>query len=373
MKLLWFIGAPHVMQSVSNTIEQGHEVEVILPTWLIAPADIDLDNVTVHRCSNDIDCLLALDQVLSQGNIDYFVPSFPDHLTTQVADICSKHSIVYVNRFSAPVFSSKRKYYHVWKTLSIPTPEIYLDIQSAVFPCVIKPCAGIGGKGIKILQNAIDIDENVNNDTYLLQEYVHGDVVSIMGLVVNGNVEIDLIYDIETDALPCVAETGLYTPSKHADIISQVIPYLNRFFKFTQFNNMPFMLDVIVDANKKIYFLDFGARLSVNGQILIHHAGEKNYVTKVLTRLQGTQSKLNLGQAVLFRHLGLAQGNVREIFCSQPELAAELKLPRQISEILHDDCVYSNGYAIITGLSRVEIEDNFRRCVDSISVTYIQT
>jgi len=39
----------------------------------------------------------------------------------------------------------------------------------------------------------------------------------------------------------------------------------------------------------------------------------------------------------------------------------------------HDNCVYPNGYAIVVGDTLKEVEDKFRKCVDSISVEYYNT
>jgi hypothetical protein len=43
------------------------------------------------------------------------------------------------------------------------------------------------------------------------------------------------------------------------------------------------MLDVIVADD--VYFIDFGARVSVNPQFLIWHGGEKNYGIKLLNSI----------------------------------------------------------------------------------------
>ena len=373
MKLLWSVAAPHVMQSVANTIASGHDVEIILPGWIIDPSTINTGNATVHVVADPNDLLTVLDQILSNNQIDYLVPSFPDAMTEKIAEICQRHTVAFVGKSTARMLSSKYNYYRLWKALSIPVPDIYSEITQVTLPCIVKPYRGQASNGVKILTNASELVEFFSTDEYIVQQYIPGNIVSFVGTVVDGHIDIDLCYDIESDAFPYVPETGLSFPSKYSFLQQPVTEYLQRFFDVAQLNNVPFMLDVVVDANGQFYFIDFAARLSMGGLLLMPYGGEENYVNKMLSRMHQKQFVVQLTGAVLFRQLGLPCGDIKEISCKNSELAAKLELPKQVVVADHDNCVYPNGYAIIVGNNRDEVEDKFRKCVDSISVEYYNT
>jgi len=370
MKLIWSIASPHVMQSVANTIASGHEVEIILPSWIIDPTAINTGNATVHIVSDTVDLLDTLNYILASNKIDYLVPSFPDAITEQVAEICQQHKIAFVEQSTARILSSKYNYYRLWKALSIPMPEIYNKITQVELPCIVKPYRGQASNGVKILTNINEVTEFFSANEYIVQQYIPGDIVSFVGTVVDGHIDIDLCYDIESDAFPYVPETGLSFPSKHGFLQKSVTEYLQRFFDVVQLNNVPFMLDIMVDANGQFYFIDFAARLSMGGLLLMPYGGEENYVNKMLSRMHQEQFVVQLTGAVLFRQLGLPYGDIKEISCKNSKLAAKLELPKQVVVAAHDNCVYSNGYAIVIGDDLEEVEDKFKQCVDSISIEY---
>ena len=373
MKLLWSVAAPHVMQSVANTIASGHDVEIILPSWIIDPTTVSTGNATVHVVANPNDLLTALDQILSSNQFDYLVPSFPDAMTEQIAEICQRHKVAFVGKSTARMLSSKYNYYRLWKALSIPVPAIYNEISQVKLPCIVKPYRGQASAGVKILTNIEEVADFVSVTEYIVQQYIPGNIVSFVGTVVDGCIDIDLCYDIESDAFPYVPETGLSFPSKYSFLQQPVTDHLQRFFDVAQLNNVPFMLDVVVDADGQFYFIDFAARLSMGGLLLMPYGGEENYVSKMLSRMHQEQFVINLTGAVLFRQLGLPCGDIKEISCKNSELAAKLELPKQVVVADHDNCVYPNGYAIVVGDNRDEVEDKFRKCIDSISVEYYNT
>jgi len=373
MKLLWSVAAPHVMQSVANTIASGHDVKIIVPSWIIDPTTVDTGNATVHVVSDSADLLNTLDYILANNQIDYLVPSFPDAMTEQIAEICQRHKVAFVHKNAARMLSSKYNYYRLWKALAIPVPAIYNEISQVQLPCIVKPYRGQASAGVKVLTNFDEVADFVSVSEYIVQQYIPGDIVSFVGTVVDGHIDIDLCYDIESDAFPYAPETGLSFPSKYSFLQQPVTEHLKQFFDVVQLNNVPFMLDVVVDADGQFYFIDFAARLSMGGLLLMPYGGEENYVNKMLSRMHHEQFVVDLAGAVLFRQLGLPCGDIKSISCKNSKLAAKLELPKQVVVASHDNCVYPNGYAIVIGDDLEEVEDKFRKCVDSISVEYYNT
>jgi carbamoylphosphate synthase large subunit len=156
------------MQSVANTIASGHDVEIILPGWIIDPNTINTGNATVHVVANPNDLLTVLDQILSNNQIDYLVPSFPDAMTEKIAEICQRHTVAFVGKSTARMLSSKHNYYRLWKALSIPVPDIYSEITQVTLPCIVKPYRGQASIGVKILTNASELAEFFSTDEYIV-------------------------------------------------------------------------------------------------------------------------------------------------------------------------------------------------------------
>jgi hypothetical protein len=372
MKLIWSIASPHVMQSVANTIASGHEVEIILPSWIIDPTAINTGNATVHIVSDTVDLLDTLNYILASNKIDYLVPSFPDAITEQVAEICQQHKIAFVEQSTARILSSKYNYYRLWKALSIPMPEIYNKITQVELPCIVKPYRGQASNGVKILTNINEVTEFFSANEYIVQQYIPGDIVSFVGTVVDGHIDIDLCYDIESDAFPYVPETGLSFPSKHGFLQKSVTEYLQRFFDVVQLNNVPFMLDIMVDANGQFYFIDFGARAPTNPQLLVKYSGEPDYAAKIIDRLFNHKKfVLNNTHAVIWRQLKMPAGLIESLECYRPELAVELNLPQDaIWTPTNDYEVHQNPYAVVVADTLEQAEQKFIDLQQSIVVKY---
>lgn len=370
MKLLWFVAAPHVMQAVASTCEHGHEVEIMLATWIVDPTDYIIHNIPCHIVASPAELFDTLDQVLANNKIDYLVPSFPDGMIHRIAEICDRHSLSFITQSSARVLSNKNNYYKVWKALKIPTPGIYTDLAQVQLPCIVKPSRGQASIDVKVLSSLDMVTPFFSQDEFIIQQYIQGDVVSFVGTVIDGSISIDLCYDIESDAFPYAPETALVFPSKYTALQPAVTSHLQRFFDAVKLNNAPFMLDVIVDVSGHVWFIDFAARLSMGGLLLMSYGGENNYVSKMLARMNHQQFEVQLCGAVLFRQLGLPCGSIKHITCARSDLAAKIELPKQVVEACHDNCIYPNGYAIIVGVDRPAVEDKFRQCIDSICVEY---
>jgi hypothetical protein len=373
MKTLWIVTAAHVMQSVHDLAAKGITVDVIVPTWIV-PDQLDFADLEVYLSHSSDDLLLVIEQCLQKTCYDHFVPSWPDHLTDQVVALCKKYMVQSIQQEAANAISNKLSYYNIWSILGIPVPEIYSG--SIQYPCIVKPSWGTAGIGIKIIENAEELADFFTNDVqhqpldsdYIIQQYVQGTVCSVMGSIKNKKCQIDMCYDIHSSAWPYVAETELRYPSQHVDVAPTIKKLIEKFARYIGLDNTVFMLDFIVDQDHDIYFLDFGARLSVNGQLLMYHSGEQQYLSKLINN-QPADPK----HAVLVKDLGLAPGTIQTISCEQSSLAVKLVLPKHVSVACQDDCFYHNGYAIITGADLTEADSTYNSLINSIAVSYKQS
>lgn len=370
MRVLWFVTASHVMQSVAAVTAAGYSVELIVAKWLVESASNDDPNITVHYLDSMAELPVMVDRLLSQSTFDTVVASWPDAMIDQLAPIFQHHDVPYIGQNAAKILTCKRNYNNLWRSMRIPTPLIYHSQQQVQVPCVVKPRRGQAGYGVRLVTDDNDAKTCVGDSDKLVQQFVAGHVVSFMGSVYTGQIDIDMCYDIESDALPYFPETGLIYPSQHSRIIPMVKKHLETFCSALDLDCIPFTLDILVSEHKDFYFLDFAPRLSINGQLLMYHSGEHNYVVKLLQRFQGQSVTIAPEQAVIFRQLGLTPGNIESIQCDCDHLVDKLVLPSKVGVALNDDAVQHNGYAIASASDIQLAEEKWSTCVSAIQVSY---
>lgn len=112
------------------------------------------------------------------------------------------------------------------------------QLQNVIFPCVVKPVALSGSRGVirannpeqlekaiaRILDILTDVREPEERETLLIEEFIPGFEVAVEGLLSDGHLEILAIFD-KPDPLdgPYFEETYYITPSRHTpDIQTQI-------------------------------------------------------------------------------------------------------------------------------------------------------
>ena len=244
------------------------------------------------------------DVVLENTNIDFVYPTFTDTQLSQITQFNIQNNLVGIKQTTSELIKTKDRYYTIFNQLNIPCPTVYGVIKcdknifnnipkDIEYPCIVKPFDGTGGLNVYIASDYKDLilyisktflfQRNYYNKSFILQEYIQGSIVTIVGRVLNKQIKVDMLCDIETNSFPYPIETGLVYPSKHNDKLTDIVNHLKKFISYIELDNYPFMLDVIVADD--VYFIDFGARVSVNPQFLIWHGGEKNYGIKLLNSI----------------------------------------------------------------------------------------
>lgn len=346
-------------------------------------------------------------ECLLKKNYDYIFPGGDATLST-VATLNEKFNLNGIFTDTVKLINNKISYYQLWQDLHIPVPSLYDIIESCdtlsvvpkniKYPCIVKPSFGSSSVGIQIIEDEqslidffADTDEQLHkyqekNKTnykklqylsqshhYMIQTYIKGDVVSFIGHVYKEEIFFDFIFDIESTAYPYAAETGLKYPSKYSAKLlrDKTTIYLKKFFNKIKFNNGPFMLDIIINDNNEIYFIDFSPRLSVS-HTLMWHAGEKDYGYKLINKLlYGIDYTLLIEKSVLFRQLPFEKKEIKHIEIKDKNIADIVSLPKgKIQMVRNDFSVYHNGWAIFTGSTLDDVEEKYRNFVAELVVEY---
>lgn len=370
MKVLLF-NYGQVLEGIAHSLAgAGHTVKTIHPS-------------SAHQWPPPI-----LNHIETSG-YDYLFPSHSDKDTAIIAGLNEKLGLPGIKPNTARHIATKLDYYHSWDSLGIPHPGIFQvlgnDISklrpdhSLPYPCVLKPESGSAGLGVKVIKDPKDFLTHASkcildkyrfiNQRLLVQEYVAGDVSSVVGRVSGGIVYIDLLFDLECRG-DYPIETGYYYPSRHAGIIEDDLrAHLQTYCQHIELDNSPFMLDVIV-APDGVYWIDFGARVSFNPQNLIWHGGERDYGRKLIDNLlYGQPLTMNLQHpAVISRQLPVPAGSHTEVICEREDLAVKINLTKNVKTPMLDGEVYNTCYAIVTGNSLEDAENKFQALSDSVRI-----
>jgi carbamoylphosphate synthase large subunit len=241
---------------------------------------------------------------LNNIKVDFVYPAFSDFQLSWITQYNINNNIIGIKQKTADSIKTKDLYYKIFNELNIPCPKVYGVIKcdknllynipkDIIYPCIVKPSDGTAGCDVYIASSCKDLILFLSrrfffqgmyyNKSVIIQEYVEGSVVSIVGRILNNEIKVDMFYDIECNSFPYPIETASVYPSKHNHKLADIVNHLKKFISYIELNNYPFMLDVIVADD--VYFIDFGARASFNPQFLIWHGGEKNYGIKLLNSI----------------------------------------------------------------------------------------
>lgn len=409
MKILFFLVNDSSVHVLDNLLRYGIDIDIIIPEGM---AGLDFSSQATSSYANRYitnDLRKTAEHLFEKNNYTYIFPTFGDRAILMVAELNKKFNLPGISPDVAELIYSKISYYDLWDEIQIPVPTLYGILESCEtlstvpknikYPCIVKPSVGTGGVGIQIIEDQqslinffADTEEQLHRyqerhgsnykklqyfsgeNQYMIQAYVDGDVISFIGHVYKKQISLDFIYDIESESYPYAAETGFKYPSRHASKLlhDKTIKYLQTFFDKINFDNSPFMLDVILDANNQIYFIDFSPRLSMNGGIIMWHAGEKDYGYKLMNKLlHGIDFTLSITKTVLFRQLPFNKKKIKHIEINKNSMADVISLPKgQIQLVRNDLSVRNNGYVILTGDTPNDVEEKYRNFVAGLVVEY---
>lgn len=359
-------------------------------------------------CKDRDEILKEVERAISDLDYHYIYPLFPDTFVEAIGEINERYDLPGIKSRAAKFLNNKSKYYSIWKELGISHPIVYAEIpafceithisKDIVFPCIVKPSSGFSSLGVQIIENKKDllnffkdVDRQTHQhqekhkdkfkniqylsmgNSYLVQEYIDGSIISVTGMIKNHKIDIDLIYEIETDCYPYAAETGFKYPTEYDknEFRKKITEDMYKFFKYIDLNDSPFMLDIVV-KNNKLYYIDFAARLSAITFNLFIKTNEIDFSTKVVNKiLLDKDYRINLNPFV-WRKIPLRNGLLKRIEFPDAQLADLIDYPEssQIMLTRNDFAVAHNGKILVTGNSIEEVENKFFKITNSMVVEY---
>jgi biotin carboxylase len=168
------------------------------------------------------------------------------------------------------LFLNKLDYLSRLDKFGIPIPKIInwttktnllKIIQEAKFPLILKPINGSGKSDIEFFNTPNELKTKVekkfpNPNEYFLQEYIHGDEVTVMGMVDGKDFHIISTSDKITTLSPPFIERAHILPSKHMDYISEFTIIMKNISKHLGLKHTPFLAEFKIDEEGDIFLLE---------------------------------------------------------------------------------------------------------------------
>jgi hypothetical protein len=333
---------------------------------------------------------IFLKELIKVEEYCYILPTMPDYINHVIASLNSKFNLPGI-KLEQSALCNKEAYYKIFETIGIPYPKTFIDNTSLKFPVVVKPSAGTGSIGVKVIFNNeqltqfFDIDKHALpkiefwkqgyfdfNSNYIIQEFIEGELITVSGRVVGSQITFDSIFDIESSPPPWCTELVFRFPSKISrSVIEKIKEQAAQFLQHIQLNDSPFLFDVII-SDTDFYFIDFGMRVTNNPQKPLHSLCKEYTGLWVISLLNNQQYQPIFDGACIYHNFNFPAGTISNIECKN-NTANELVLPdigKRIYPSRHDMLANEKGYFIIADKSITEVSNRANKLLQSICIEY---
>lgn len=188
-------------------------------------------------------------------------------------------------------FYDKNKLKQILLKNQLTLPKMY-NSGNVQFPCIFKAKDGDSKKDIFILSNQEELDskllETSNPEKYLLEEYIKGDEITILGLVLKKRFHLISMTDKITTQYPPFLEIAHIAPSKYDLISKKVQKTCQAIVDALKMENCPFVCEFKIDSNQNLYLIEvkpeIGGEYLADYLVPIHYGYNyfDNYVNLLL-------------------------------------------------------------------------------------------
>jgi biotin carboxylase len=206
-----------------------------------------------------------ISELLIDGKIcSVLTRSFGDAVKT-VSYISEKLNIPFIPFSIVDNLLDKRKMKAVLKKGGILTPKMALHTDKKTqipFPLIVKPSIGHAKSDVKLITNSAEMKSYIKNfdsggdKVILVEEYIKGDEVIALGLVVQGKFHLVEITDKELSDLPYFIDIKHITPSIHLDKWDAIASIGQSIADAFSLETTPLLIEMRITDNGKIYVIE---------------------------------------------------------------------------------------------------------------------
>lgn len=183
--------------------------------------------------------IAKLQEIVDSIGIDYIVPGCNDLSYKVSVQINNSENFLCFDCYEATeVINNKKKFKQFALSIGIPVPrEINYSENDISFPIVVKPADAYSGRGITILlqkdkallsaaiSNAINFS---TTNSYIIEEYVAGQLYSHSAFISNKNIEMDFIVEEHCTVNRFAVDTSCVVNSFAKEKLQHIRNYVNK-------------------------------------------------------------------------------------------------------------------------------------------------
>lgn len=181
------------------------------------------------------------------------------------------------------LFLNKKSYLEKLAKFGLRIPTIYnweskseLNklIQQLPYPLILKPVSGSGKKGIEFFNNQAELKTRINKeypdpDKNILQDYIHGSEITVLGFVDQEGFHLLSASDKWTTSYPPFLEKAHSLPTEHTSYLGEIHVYMNNIAKHLGLKNTALLAEFKIDQEGNLYLLE--AAPEVGGEYIADH------------------------------------------------------------------------------------------------------
>lgn len=176
-------------------------------------------------------------------------------------------------------FYNKKTMKSFLKEKSVPVPDQFTWTkkggfkkleEKVTFPCILKPINSQAKKGIEVIQNKASLKTRIKSipdpESYLLEEFIEGSEVTVLGFVTSGEFQLVSISDKITTPFSPFLELSHRLPTNQQKYIGELRLLCQTIVSATGLRYAPFVAEFKITDKGKIYLME--AMPEVGGEFL---------------------------------------------------------------------------------------------------------
>ena len=345
--------------------------------------------------------------IVNGCGIDVLLPtSSLDFSMDDIAAINDYFGLPGISPQHAEMFRDKANYLPYLASVGIDVPDVHEIVEpysrptrdDFPYPVIAKPGYGSGGFGVYVVDSPEKLhwlfgasdnpdgfsdraffnqDQDENGDPfcyvhtgfggrYLIQDYMEGQCISLVGIAKDGELELHLAYDINVTEPPYCSEISFGYPST-IPYVHKAAERLTRLLEaHLRFPNGGWMADTIYkDGN--LYLVDLSCRVSSSGTKMMYHTcvDRLAYPKRVIQAVTDGNMDENWTEAdrgAFYSYMPFRKGKIEDVeYPEATDLIVEVNKTVEVgdrtTEMRNDVQVVDRGHVAAEADSRAEAEE----------------
>ncbi|MEW6526626.1 MAG: ATP-grasp domain-containing protein [Spirochaetota bacterium] len=222
--------------------------------------------------------LLLKDQLVFDDIAAIVSRSYGQAIKT-VAYLCQQFRLPYIDFNTVDDLTDKSRFRTIAAIHNIPVPHGFIihkkglhTLNKLPFPCIVKPPKGHAKQSVKLVDSYHELCtyiKSIKQDTVIIEEYINGDEIIVLGFVHNRTFYIYDISDKILNAKPYFVDRMHVLPSQYYTMYNELQKLGQKIADAFALHTTPLLMECII-CNNSIYLIE--AACEFGGEYLADYA-----------------------------------------------------------------------------------------------------